>query len=59
MYVLTNTLFFIAFYCLDHRGGNIAIAMIARLRLGLSHLAEHLYTYNLIESPINFVKPVS
>ncbi len=33
----------------DHKGGNMHIT---RLRLGLSHLAEHLYTHNLIDSPI-------
>ena len=33
----------------DYRGGNI---FITRLRLGLSDLAEHLYTHNLIDSPI-------
>ncbi len=36
------------FYSLDHRGGNI---FITRLRVGLSHLSEHLYTHNLIDSP--------
>ena len=34
---------------IDHRNGNIHWT---RLRLGLSPLAEHLYTHNLIDSPI-------
>ena len=37
------------FHSLDHRGGNI---LITRLRVGLSHLSEHLYTHNLIDNPI-------
>ncbi len=36
-------------YNIDHMGGNIAWT---RLRLGLSGLSEHLYTYNIIDSPI-------
>ncbi len=36
-------------HSLDHRGGNI---FITRLRLGLSHLSEHLYTHNLTDDPI-------
>ena len=33
---------------IDH-GGNIHLT---RMRLGLSHLSEHLYTHNIIDSPL-------
>ncbi len=33
----------------DHKGGNVHHT---RLRLGLSHLQEHLYTHNLIDNPV-------
>ena len=34
---------------IDINGGNIHLT---RLRLGLSHLSEHLYTHNIIDSPL-------
>ncbi len=34
---------------IDIGGGNIHLS---RLRLGLSHLSEHLYTHNIIDSPL-------
>ncbi len=36
-------------HSIDHEGGNVHLT---RLRLGLSHLSEHLYTHNLIDSPL-------
>ncbi len=36
-------------YNIDHNEGNIHLS---RMRMGLSHLSEHLYTHNIIDSPL-------